>query len=332
MTDDIGKSFSLDKKDRDILFILSTDARASYAKIGKLTRLKKETVAFRVKQLEEKKIISGYTMLFDFSKLGVRVYKLYLKFKGLAKSGYDSLYDYLTKDRRVGWVAQGNGSWDMVIGFLTDDVGEFYDFRYAFEQSFHEKIAQCTLAVQIQAYFYSRMYLSQEKKQSIRPELKGYSNKPPEKIDDADKKILIALGENSRSSLLEIAKKTELTQRIVGYRIKNLEQKKIILQYRATMNLDLIGHIYVKAFIQLRDITPEKRRAILAFWNTSAFIVHNVESLGEWEIEPEFEIESLQEFYRVMNEFRSRFASNLDRVDSMIIEREHKYRYLFRSS
>jgi len=56
--------------------------------------------------------------------------------------------------------------------------------------------------------------------------------------------------------------------------------------------------------------------------------VHNVESLGEWELEPEFEVESIEQFYEIINEFRSRFAEHVEKIDSMIVSREYKYQYV----
>ena len=60
--------------------------------------------------------------------------------------------------------------------------------------------------------------------------MKLFSYNKEEKLDKEDKKILQVLGYNSRLSTIELAKKTKLTSRIVGYRIKQLEKRKIILQ------------------------------------------------------------------------------------------------------
>jgi hypothetical protein len=78
----------------------------------------------------------------------------------------------------------------------------------------------------------------------------------------------------------------------------------------------------------LQSIDPKKRNEILAFLRENKHLVHNVESLGEWDIEPEFEVENIEQFYRIMNEFRERFADNIESIDSMMISREHKYKYV----
>ncbi len=314
----------LSQKDRKILAILSINARATYSQIGVKTRMHKDTVAYRIKQLEKNSIIYGYTAFFDYSLLGYRVYKIYIKFKGLKHEDHEQIIDYLKKQKNVGWLAEGNGSWDMIIGVNEYNVQDFYTLKLAFESKFSYNIAEISTSTQIQAYFYPRTYIYP----SHREEVILYSNRKNIVIDKKDKDILTELAVNSRNSIINIADKTKLSVRTVGYRINQLEKRKVILQCRASINLEKINHIFIKAFIKLHDITTETRRKILLFFRQNNNVVHNVESLGEWELEPEFEIENISEFHRILNEFRVRFSSNIIRIDSMIINKEHKYRYV----
>ncbi len=314
----------LDSKDRKILAILSINARRSYSQIGRQTRLHKDSVAYRIKKLEELGVISGYTAFFDFSLINHRVYKIYIKFKGIKEEEYKGLYNYLKSEEKVGWIVEGNGIWDMIIGIIANNVGEFYNFKLFFEEKFHDKIAELDSTTQIQAYFYPRNYLSQLSKE----EVILYSNKNIVSIDRKDIKIMKELASNSRSSVVNISKKTGLSVRTVSYRIKQLEKLKLILQYRVSLNLEKIGYVFLKAFIKLQNINTQKKKEILDFFKNNSNIVHNVESLGNWELEPEFEVENIEQFYQIINKFRMYFAAHVGKIDSIIINREHRYRYI----
>ncbi len=316
--------YQLDAKDKKILAILSVDARATYAEIGKKTRLHKDTVAYRIKKLEEEGIITGYTAFFDFSRLNTRVYKLYVKFRGLKEGERQRLLLFLKREKHVGWIAEGNGSWDTIIGFHTSSVKEFYDFKLSFEQEFHKKIQSINETTQIQAYLFPRDYLVF----SSREEVILYSSSPSAVIDSKDRAILQGLAKNSRASVIDIARTTRLSVRTVSYRIKQLEKQNIILQYRCSLNLSKIQRIFIKAFISLSNIDKKKKEEILNFFKEQPCVVHNVESLGEWELEPEFEVENIEEFYNIINEFRSRFAEHIEKIDSMMVSREYKYQYV----
>jgi DNA-binding Lrp family transcriptional regulator len=314
--------YNLDQKDRKILAILTVNARATYAQIGKKTRLHKDTVAYRIKQLEKEGIISGYSTFFDLSRLNRRVCKLYVKFRGLSEDEHKNLLSKLKADKAVGWIVEGNGSWDMIIGIQTQKIEEFYKFKLSFEHEFNEKIASLSVTTQMQTYFYPRNYLEHSSEEVIL-----YSGKPSLPIDEKDKKIIETLAENARATALELAKKTNLSARTVSYRIKQLEKEKIILQYRTSINLEKIGYIFVKAFIKLTYITQETRSKMLEFFKHNN-VVHNVESLGEWELEPEFEVQNIEHFYNIINKFRTEFSKNILKIDSMLISREYKYGYI----
>ena len=254
--------YKLDAKDKKILAILSIDARATYAEIGKKTRLHKDTVAYRIKKLEEERIITGYTAFFDFSRLNTRVYKLYVKFRGLKGGERQRLLSFLKKERHVGWIVEGNGSWDIIIGFHTSFVKEFYDFKMVFEKEFHEKILSMSVTTQIQAYLFPREYLTP----SSQEEIELYSFVAPILIDSKDRVILQGLAKNARASVMDIAQTTRLSVRTVSYRIKQLEKQKIILQYRCSLNLSKIQRIFIKAFIALNNSDKKKKEEILHFF------------------------------------------------------------------
>lgn len=314
----------LDQKDRKILAILSIDARATYSKIAKQTKLSKDVVAYRLRKLEENKVISGYTAFFDFSLLGNRVYKFYIKFRGLNEVKKGEIFKFLKEEKKVGWIVEGNGNWDMILGVQTSEVSDFYEFKLDFEKRFSNNIISSSVTTQIQAYFYPRNYL-------INLESGGvvlYSGKKQLTLDKNDHKILQELAKDSRATVIDISKKTNLSIRTVAYRIKQLEKTKVILLYRASLNLEKIGYIFIKSFIKLQDVSIDKKKEIISFFKNTGKVIHNVESLGEWELEPEFEVENIEEFYSIINQFRSEYYKNVARIDSMIINREYKYSYV----
>jgi Lrp/AsnC family leucine-responsive transcriptional regulator len=57
--------------DTRIIEMLKKNARESFANIGKAVELSAPAVGNRVKQLEEKGIIRGYTLLLNHEKLGI---------------------------------------------------------------------------------------------------------------------------------------------------------------------------------------------------------------------------------------------------------------------
>lgn len=69
-------------------------------------------------------------------------------------------------------------------------------------------------------------------------------------MDDIDKKILDMLRNNARESFATIGKTVELSAPAVGKRVKQLEEKGIILGYSLQLNYEKLGTA-VKAYIIL---------------------------------------------------------------------------------
>lgn len=69
-------------------------------------------------------------------------------------------------------------------------------------------------------------------------------------MDDIDKQILQMLRKNSRESFATIGKKVELSAPAIGKRVKQLEDKGIILGYSLKLNDEKFG-VTVKAYINL---------------------------------------------------------------------------------
>lgn len=70
-------------------------------------------------------------------------------------------------------------------------------------------------------------------------------------MDDIDKQILKMLRKNSREAFATIGKKVELSAPAVGKRVKQLEEKGIILGYSLKLNNEKLG-VSTKAYINLR--------------------------------------------------------------------------------
>lgn len=69
----------INKKDLEIIKILSKDARISLLNLSKLVKLSLQLTRYRLKQLEKNKIIIGYRTEIDNKKLGYEKYKIYLR-------------------------------------------------------------------------------------------------------------------------------------------------------------------------------------------------------------------------------------------------------------
>ena len=74
--DSMGSEYGIDDIDRKIIDILMKDARTPYLEIARILKISEATVRKRVRSLESRGIIKGYTIKVDEKKLGYKVVAL----------------------------------------------------------------------------------------------------------------------------------------------------------------------------------------------------------------------------------------------------------------
>jgi Lrp/AsnC family leucine-responsive transcriptional regulator len=124
-------------------------------------------------------------------------------------------------------------------------------------------------------------------------------------MDEIDKRILQMLGKNARESFATIGKSVELSAPAVGKRVKQLEEKGIILGYSLKLNYEKLGfnlkvYIILKihqsstlktAFNQIVHleevkrcdrITGEDRLQILAYFRNNKELITFIERISQY--------------------------------------------------
>ncbi|MBS3149557.1 Lrp/AsnC family transcriptional regulator, partial [Candidatus Woesearchaeota archaeon] len=124
----------MDLKDRKLLYELDRNARQSNSEIGKKIRLNKNTINYKIKKLEENKVILGYYTVIDNSKLGYFSFRSYLKFFNTTIEKEEEIINWLKNDQRVGVLARIETVYDFVLMIWVKDVYEFDKFWFEFKK------------------------------------------------------------------------------------------------------------------------------------------------------------------------------------------------------
>ncbi len=117
-----SEEIKVDQVDKKILKSLGTDARKSLLKISEETRIPIRTVANRLTNLEKKKIIAGYALNIDLSKIGREYFKLNII--GNQNIDYDSLIKIATQMDSSIYVDETIGKYDFELNIESEGQKE----------------------------------------------------------------------------------------------------------------------------------------------------------------------------------------------------------------
>lgn len=133
------KGFNIDKTDLKILHLLNKDSRLSLVGISKEVGLTPNGVNNRIKNLEKRGFILGYTISLDWKKLGYEWYGVQLK---LVKFGGDTdkkLVNYFNQHHSIVFYYKYlGGSWDYDVGVIVKNSIELREFINEFRKKFSD--------------------------------------------------------------------------------------------------------------------------------------------------------------------------------------------------
>jgi len=316
----------LDLKDRKLLYELDNNSRQSCSKIGKKIGLSPEVVNYRIKRLEKEEIITQYQLIVNLSTLNIMQFKICLSFQHIKSDKLDRIIEELKSISSVKWIVSCKGNWDLILSLETESIEDIDKLKDNILTRFGNHINKKALSILVEARTYNRDYLIEDKSLVTDSRIIMKKDKII-KIDDLDLKILKKLAENARKSIVEIATELKQSVRAINYRIKQLEKKKVILGYKIALNYEKLGIQFFKTFIYLDNSKAERTGSLIKYLEQNKNIIHHVKVLGNWDLEPEFEVYSEMEFNQILKEIKDLYSDIIKHLEIITISKEHKFVY-----
>lgn len=314
------KKIKLDLKDRKLLTLLDENSRYSNSQLAKKVSLSKPAVEYRIQRLIKNNVIFSFYTIIDFTKLGYSQYKLYFKFQNTFLEDEQKIISYWFKDTNAIWIAQIRGHWDLAVSIIAKNNYEFGQILSRFMQKFSKFILQKDVLLTEYSPFYSRAHLAETTKKEF---IYGIPSETVE-LDSVDKKILKELSNKARISIVELAEKTSLSRDIIMYRIKKLTKEGVIAQYKCYLNLENLNIKHYKVIFRMKNFSPAEEKRIQEYAARHRQSTQLLKLIGSYDLEIEFETQSEDELYSILNEIKQKFASIIRDFDIIRITKTYK--------
>ncbi len=313
----------LDKKDRELLYLLDINGRMSFSQLAKKTKMSKQVVKYRIERLENEKYIKGYFTMIDTSKLGLITFRAYIKFRNLSPEKKKNIIEYLKKQENIWAVVLISGKWDIALGISVKDIYNFYDIWDKILEKYLNLIDNYQISIYSPIYHYSKSYIIEKEDNS---EIRILGGEEKSEFDEIDTKILTLLSKNARIHLIDISSKIKMTPESIKYRIKQLEKKGIIQGYRAMIDVNKLGYQFYKAEIRLSSYNNIEK--IYSFCHKHPNIYQVDKTIGGETLEIEFHVKSLQDMIKIIEELEKAFPKIIEKYDYITVLSEEKTTYM----
>ena len=144
-----GKKESVQVKDydREIIRLIRNDARFSITEISEKIGIDSRTVMARIRYLEKKEVLQGYTIFLNLQKVGYKLFKLCLYLSDYKIKDVDKLISYIKQNPNVIHIIKSLGSWELEVEIEYDDIYKTYDYINELKTNFPEMIKRIDLAI-----------------------------------------------------------------------------------------------------------------------------------------------------------------------------------------
>lgn len=319
-------SSNLDLKDRKILYQLDINARQSFSQIGKKVGLSKEVVNYRVRNLMRKGIIKNFFSIIDVAKLGYLSFRIYLRFQNTTTKKEEEIIEHIKNQKNTGWIVSVKGIWNINFVVWYKTIEEFNTFWRDFLEKYKKYLIDYEVSILTKLKHYRRAYLLNKNKDFSEEVTLG--ERKDIRLDETDFEILKKISENAKKSSLKISEEINKSEKIVRDRIKKLLNQKIILGFRALLDLNKLGYRYYKLHLELNSFDKKTINSLLNFSHRHPNIIYYTETIGGKDFELDIQARDNNELFKIINEFKDNFPKTIRNFEFMQYDNEYKLVYL----
>lgn len=133
-----GRTTDIDLLDASILQRVSTNARIPIVEIARQLQVTSTMIRYRIKKLKKQKIIQGFRVNIDISKLGLKYFTVNFRLKDFSQR--KNIIDYVKINPHVKMIDKAIGASDIIVGTRYESVNQVHQFIEKVQRKFSSSI------------------------------------------------------------------------------------------------------------------------------------------------------------------------------------------------
>lgn len=288
--------FKLTAKDLKLAGELEGSFRKSISSIAKKIGVSKEVANYRLNRLISERFIKRYVTRINSRKLGYQLYRFVLNLHNIKENTRQSIIDDLKREKktRVEVFIQTNK--DIEIFFWAKNNEELESFHERIIEKHFEFIQQKEVSLITKDHYLTHAYVHGKKRASV------FGAESPEKIDEGDQKIIDELTKEPSIQMVDLAKRSGMTQSTALSKLNRLYKKGIIDSINPVFDTSMIGYSRYNVDIILNSLL--RKASIIEFLTQSNNITRIYEYIGRFDLGFEAHFRTTIELEDFLNKLR----------------------------
>jgi DNA-binding Lrp family transcriptional regulator len=277
-------------------------------------------VAYRIERLLERKIIWKFFPIFDFHKVGVYSYDLFIKLKA-TKEEEEKIKEYFRNHPNVVWATTLFGKWDLFVQVIAKNMWDFETVLDKIVEHLGEKLDFYDAKLMVKRVKINHQLFDVKIDYKFLPAKSDYSN--IYKLDELDKKILVYLNEkNAVAQYATIAVAVDSTLETVRNRIRSLLKEGVITKFYPFVRHENIGLVRYLVIIDFRHLTKEMEEKIIDYVTEQKGINLAFKTIGRSEMYFWVVGENPSDIEAMIKKMQIKFSSVITNMEPMLTTEE----------
>jgi DNA-binding Lrp family transcriptional regulator len=309
----------LDKTNRKLLYELEKNSKLPAITLAKRIKVSKEVVSYRINRLQKEGILRSCTAIVDIAKLGYLTFRIYIKWQNIDLEEKKAFYEQIGKKKNVWTTTELHGKWDFAIflGIKRDEyIDKFHTIWDEIQSSYKNKIAETKIAIYAPIYNFNKRFFVDEKEVLAKEVLTRVSGEG--KVidhDELDEKIVLAFSPDVRQSLQNVAEQIGTSIETVRRRIKELEDKKVIVGYKIDLDLGKLNYQGYRVDFALNKM--DRYNELFEYLKQHKYFYQINKSIGGADFETEIVVKDLPHLLLILEEIMTKFKGIVKNYEYM---------------
>ena len=143
-----SKQKKLDQLDKKIIFELTRDSSLSLISIAEKVKSSWDVVRYRIKSLENNKIIGKYHPMLNYKKLNYMPFIGKVTMQSISKNDFDALEDLIKRNDNVTYAFTSANSFSIIFNCIYASIDQLDSFLRKIQEEFKGKIKSMIYYIQ----------------------------------------------------------------------------------------------------------------------------------------------------------------------------------------
>lgn len=142
--------------------------------------------------------------------------------------------------------------------------------------------------------------------------------KADKRLNKGELKLLAELENDARQPLSQIAKKLNISQQLLSYRLQCLKKRGVLFGFYTMIYFTMFGYTRYRTMVRLSNISKQKYKEIISYLMHHSNVQWIVECGGRWDLIINFMAKNIIQFDGFLTNFKNNFPKQIQNYDVLI--------------